>query len=653
MAYQPTAGDIISLDNPKAGSLVASGSLANFQNVSTDPVRMFARRDAFRTVAEAIASAIAAVPFNLYQRDKKNGRVKLYEEDHLVAAALVSPLARLTQYRFVEGLMLDHVLHDRWAFLINRDDFGGYEFIRLPGQWIAFVVDGFRRITHVAVYPGTGHEYFIPASSCVFDVGYDPNPSGTTTSGYSISHTLEGSAAELEYGSAYRAALLHGGPKVPMYVKRPAAAPEWVKSGGRQRFIETFKAYSSERAGEVPILEDGMELAAAPQLDVNDVQYQATRLAAQIEFAIAMHFPPELVGYRAGNFSNIEALREQLYVDVLGGRITAFRQALNSGLRAAGAITAGFYIEENIAIRLASSPEKQASVLQTQVGAPIKTVNEARRLLNLPPVPGGDDLVVPLNVTKGGLASPTDTGPKAAGPGRSLKSITQGAPAAGFKAATEKQRDRFAVDLAAAFERQAARVKSGLGSGSSPGSLADSFDMKAENDELASVIYPHSYAIALTGAEDVLAKYNPDRAGFADEVLMPWLLKASQGTANAINSATFANLAAAVFSDDWTDSVSALFSRMSDAQAGVWAQTITTTSTSFGAADAAKISGLGQKTWRQAPSALPRSAHAALNGETVPISESFSNGSRWPGDPMGDAAQNGSCHCHAEYSPAE
>ena len=49
--------------------------------------------------------------------------------------------------------------------------------------------------------------------------------------------------------------------------------------------------------------------------------------------------------------------------------------------------------------------------MQAAVGGPYMTRNEARALNNLPSVAGGDDLIVPLNVLTGGLASPQDTAP--------------------------------------------------------------------------------------------------------------------------------------------------------------------------------------------------------------------------------------------------
>ena len=38
------------------------------------------------------------------------------------------------------------------------------------------------------------------------------------------------------------------------------------------------------------------------------------------------------------------------------------------------------------------------------------TTNEARRLLNRPQVPEGDQLITPLNVSEGGQPSPQDGG---------------------------------------------------------------------------------------------------------------------------------------------------------------------------------------------------------------------------------------------------
>ena len=51
------------------------------------------------------------------------------------------------------------------------------------------------------------------------------------------------------------------------------------------------------------------------------------------------------------------------------------------------------------------------------------------------------------------------------------------------------------------------------------------------------------------------------------------------------------------------------------------------------------------KTW-EVNSGNPRASHAAMNGETVPYSEPFSNGAMWPGDSsVLDAAEVANCQC--------
>ena len=55
------------------------------------------------------------------------------------------------------------------------------------------------------------------------------------------------------------------------------------------------------------------------------------------------------------------------------------------------------------------------------------------------------------------------------------------------------------------------------------------------------------------------------------------------------------------------------------------------------------------KTWI-VTSDNPRPSHAAVDGETVPIGETFSNGAEWPGDSALDAADVANCLCEIEIT---
>ncbi|MCU6429201.1 hypothetical protein KWH77_23685, partial [Enterobacter sichuanensis] len=68
----------------------------------------------------------------------------------------------------------------------------------------------------------------------------------------------------------------------------------------------------------------------------------------------------------------------------------------------------------NIEEKLRGSFEEQAAVASAAVGAPYMTRNEIRRANNLPAIPGGDELVVPLNLSEGPQESTEETSTEAA-----------------------------------------------------------------------------------------------------------------------------------------------------------------------------------------------------------------------------------------------
>ena len=53
------------------------------------------------------------------------------------------------------------------------------------------------------------------------------------------------------------------------------------------------------------------------------------------------------------------------------------------------------------------------------------------------------------------------------------------------------------------------------------------------------------------------------------------------------------------------------------------------------------------KTWI-VTSANPRAEHAAMDGETVPYDDEFSNGARFPGDQMLTPEESCNCQCQVE-----
>ena len=127
---------------------------------------------------------------------------------------------------------------------------------------------------------------------------------------------------------------------------------------------------------------------------------------------------------------------------------------------------------------------------------------------------------------------------------------------------------------------------------------------------------------------------------FRPDFLDPWLQKTSRNIAAAL----IAGIVADVDEIGPDDTFSVLRSRAAEL-----AVTLTTISSNFGAHDGARAAGAGSKTW-QVTSDNPRSSHAALNGETVPLGQSFSNGLRWPGDRDGGVDETANCHCTLTFT---
>ena len=91
-----------------------------------------------------------------------------------------------------------------------------------------------------------------------------------------------------------------------------------------------------------------------------------------------------------------------LYGETLGPILAQVEARINTFLLPMLDMGDEFYAEFNVAEKLQGDFEAQTQALQSSVGRPWRTANEARALQNLPAVEGGDDLVVPLNVLIGG-----------------------------------------------------------------------------------------------------------------------------------------------------------------------------------------------------------------------------------------------------------
>ena len=155
---------------------------------------------------------------------------------------------------------------------------------------------------------------------------------------------------------------------------------------------------------------------------------------------------------------------------------------------------------------------------------------------------------------------------------------------------------------------------------------------------LANLMYDLNLATAMKAGDRVAAHLPGD---FTPAFMHNWLLVNAERGAKRINDSTRASLKAAA--DD--EAKAGVFDTLTSTTAAGYAVSMVTMAANFGAHDAATHAGGESKTWTGGTT-----RHADMNGETVPLSENFSNGMAWPGDAAGGASEVANCGCSVIFN---
>jgi HK97 family phage portal protein len=363
-----------------------------------------------RQVVGFLARNIAQVSLHAFERDGDD-RKRVREGE--LAELLSAPSPTTTQYDWMHNLVVDVCMRERYAARIRMLDNGRLAMIRIPPKLWRFKRDEFLQPIALETF-GTDRQWRDhPLRDFLWIDGY-PCPDDKDMS------PLESLAAilnEEQQAANYRSELWQNGPRMPGYLKRPADAPQWT-STAKSNFQTGWKKFAADgaRAGETPILEDGMEYHEAKSgLSPADGEQLETRKFSLAEVAAAFFVPPVFAGLDQATYSNVKGYREILYSDTLGPWFQRVQQATNA--RAVQhpllAAVSDQFAEFNVQEKLRLAFEEQIRILQSAIGGPFMTRNEGRQRVNLPGIGAeGDQLITPLNVLVGGQASPTDSSPQ-------------------------------------------------------------------------------------------------------------------------------------------------------------------------------------------------------------------------------------------------
>ena len=615
---------------------------------------LYNTQDNLAAVVDFISSSIAQLPLKVYTRDEKDERRR--DRDSVAAKLLWLPNNDQTEYEFMFSLVEElkifgcvYVLK-----LPDPDSESGLQLRIIPTDWVTntekvtpygpdkirVTADGYGSIE-------IPREEFVPFRK------YSPgNPSGYVSPISALRQTLE----EQIQAGRFRKELWRSSGRLNAQIVRPKDVQPWTEET-KKKWVEAFReawGAGGSKAGSIPLMEDGMEIKTFNASFKEQQWVESVKLSREA-VAAAYRINPSLVWHSdTQTYASSKDNARALYAECLGPDLQMIQQRINSFLLPMIGASPDTYVEFDLTEKLKGDFEQRAAVIQSSVGGPWLTRNEARRDNNLPPIEGGDELIVPLNVITGGQASPQDTHSN-----QMSRTVlcTCGKHHPKTKAEEEpeeisisgkvpqKEQDKVADLLDGFFKRQAKSIIPKLGA------EVDWWNEERWNKELADDLEPVMDEIATKHGEKMARALGVE---YVAEKTVNYLRKMAEGRAETINAETKKKIQQAVDDadedeEDPEDVVRHEMDKRSDVDAALLGAMLSKVAAGWGTEEATRqATDQGSrkkvfKVWETGANA--RESHQLMDGETVPIDEPFSNGADWPGDDSLDPDESCGCNC--------
>lgn len=371
---------------------VWGGGHADPANLTPD--QMWKSQPHLRTVVDFYGRHISQLGLHVFQRDG--------EEVHRlrtgsVAEALDKPNEDDTMVELLEQLVSDYALYSEAFLTVLPNKFGGKDLRVFPKPWVEPKGKGAFGVEEYEVSTPEGEPVKVRADQMIRFKGWTP---GDPAKGTSPVETLRLILAEQHSARVYRDQIWRRSGRHGGFFTRPKDAPSW-DNAARKRFMDMIRAFTGEkgeRAGEDALLEDGIEYSRAGFAAKEEQFVESTKLSLETVCQVYQVNPTMVGMLDNANYSNVKEFRKAMYGDTLGPIIKKIEARLNTFLLPMLGAEPGTFVEFNVEAKLRGTFEEQANVISTAVGGPWQLRNEARKLFNMPPLEGGDELIVPLNL---------------------------------------------------------------------------------------------------------------------------------------------------------------------------------------------------------------------------------------------------------------
>lgn len=597
--------------------------------------QLYATQANLQAVVSFLSDSVAQLPLKVYKRD---GEKRIRDRDSTAARLLYRPNGDQTAYDFWDSIMTEYMLMGVATLWIlpDADSESGYQLRLIPNEWVINT----ERSTNYApdslrITAGTGNYVDIPRTEFIQFRRYSPgNPGGYQSPIAALRQTLQ----EQIQADRFRTEIWRSSGRFNAYITRPKDVQPWTDEQ-KKMFLTAFRegwSASGGSRGKMPLLEDGMEIKPYA-FNAKEAQYAETKQLSREDVAAAFHVNPSLIWHTTTQtYASAKDNARALYADCLGPTIQMLQQRINAFLLPMIGADPDTYVVFDLTEKLKGSFEERASILQASVGGPWMTRNEARADNDMPPIDGGDELIVPLNVVEGGQASPQDTHMDSSK--KIIPSHRKDAQKILIKGRSQKEEDEeLAEALKKFFRRQKDSVLPKIGAGS------EWWDEDRWNKELADDLEPLIDRIAdahgMSAAEVMGTEYGR-------ELTRKYLRKLTEGRSKAINASTLEKLQEAIEEEAEPAEV---FEKRESKDAVTFGEALANTVAGWALMEAvhqAQDHGYSKKVekeWETGPNSRP--SHAAMNGQRVGIDEKFSNGAEWPGDDNLSPEESCGCNC--------
>ena len=598
------------------------------------PDELYASQSNLQAVVGFLADSVAQLPLKVYVRNGETERKR--DRSSIAARVLWKPNANQTEYEFINSLMIEYLLNGTAIVWHLPDPYSesGHQLRIIPTSWITDSENdsayAYKSITVKAW--GGAPAVKIPAEDFIQFKMYCPGKPGGYLSPVSSLRTILGEQIQAD---KFRTQIWKSSGRFNAYVTRPKDVAAWDEET-RKKWVEAFRegwSTNGGNAGKMPVLEDGMEIKPY-QFNAKDAQYAETKQLSREDVAAAYHVNPSLIWHTTTQtYASAKDNARALYADCLGPTIQMLQQRINSFMLPMLGANPETYVVFDLSEKLKGSFEERAGILQSAVGSPYMTRNEARADMDLPPVEGGDDLVVPMNVNDG-KNNPAVEESKMRYISRKSKDVIR------IKGRADDKENEEVTDAITKFlKRQSRSVIPKIGA------KDDWWDEDRWNKELADDLYPVMMNVSIhhgkTTAKEIGTEYYPGKTE-------NYIRAVAEGRAKGINFTTKKKLDEVLEREHEEEDIKHVYEVREGADAKRLGMSIATVSACWAIGEAcnqAKDQGFMAtiyKTWVTGEN--PRPDHAAMAGETVDIDSRFSNGADWPGDDI--LGPDGTCGCN-------